>query len=565
MGVSLCAIKLKPLNKIIYSMEDVVNIFTILMENLLKNSRFKPSTHFKKFGELKTNLDRMNFVFRDMEKCKTHPPFKKDKKDDTVAIKNRERGNIFFKSANYREALDCYTISILTAESNEILALAYANRSAALSKLDLLKECLTDIDRAFQHGYPDNLKQKLIARQKYCTTQKVVERIYYESTPKFPESEKNSEIKNARNCVKILKNEKYGRYVVATRNIDIGEVLVVEPPYAAIQEHEIYVHCHECFTLCYNLIPCGECTKALYCSENCKDKALNTYHKYECSILLSLDLIQLDFPKRLALKMVFIGRNEWNKYNTVADETDKMYCSDRFKEMRDLETHTDKRNSQNLYSRTAIACGLFHLIKNHTTLLQEDIDEDRLKDVILLMILVCGINTVGINELSPDMMGIYNLNPTATAIYSFFTLFSHSCWPNISRHFHGSSLVLRANNTIKKGEQCFVVYGPSYLSYTKEFRQDFLKEHQFFTCTCRACEENWPVRNLLSTPKDWRRVQFFTMMKLAAADVDAAKREVRQLFVNAKKAEKNLPPGQDYIVKDLLSFCYNIFGNKRRV
>jgi len=62
------------------------------------------------------------------------------------------------------EAIECYTLSLAYADSEELMAYAYANRSAALYRKQLYKECLIDINAALNHGYPKekqkNLKQR---------------------------------------------------------------------------------------------------------------------------------------------------------------------------------------------------------------------------------------------------------------------------------------------------------------------------------------------------------------------------------------------------------------------
>jgi hypothetical protein len=117
------------------------DIYLRFSAHLAKNHSFHFPTYLKKFGALKTHLDRMNFVFTDFEKVASI--FKIDEKTDAAAVEHRKKGNNFYQLDDYRNALDCYTASIMTAKSVEVLALAYGNRSAALLKLNLYRECLT--------------------------------------------------------------------------------------------------------------------------------------------------------------------------------------------------------------------------------------------------------------------------------------------------------------------------------------------------------------------------------------------------------------------------------------
>ncbi|CAH1376373.1 unnamed protein product [Tenebrio molitor] len=428
------------------------DIYLRFSAHLAKNHSFHFPTYLKKFGALKTHLDRMNFVFTDLKKLDWL--FKRDEKTDAAAVEHRKKGNIFYQLDDYRNALDCYTASIMTAKSVEVLALAYGNRSAALFKLNLYRECLTDIERALQNGYPDHLKPKLIARRRYCEVQQVEPKKYYQPPPKISESERNPLIQSAKNCVKIVKNVKWGRHVVATRDIKVGEVLAVESPYASMIFKDAFVHCQECLDLCYNPIPCDKCTQTLYCNTTCKDKAFS-YHQYECPILFSLSSSIVDVVRRVVLKTVLVARNEWNNWNADSDRPNEEYRSDRFKEISNLLTHADSRSQDDLLAGTSVACQFYYLLKNHTSFLKGGINEDRLKEILLIMVLISKTNIVDINKLSPDL----KMETIGNAIYSFCNLFNHSCWPNVRKYFHGNTIVLRAINAIKKGEQCFVNYG----------------------------------------------------------------------------------------------------------
>ncbi|KYB28398.1 SET and MYND domain-containing protein 4-like Protein [Tribolium castaneum] len=535
-----------------------------ILRNLSEDPTFKASEYFDKFASLETNLDRINFVYQNFEKFEAYPPLISDNKDDLLAGTARETGNGHFGRGEFRKALDCYTRSIQTANTKEVMALGFGNRSAALLKLGFYAECLTDINRALKNEYPDKLKFKLLARQNFCKGQTIVENNAYDPVPTFPAFEKNASIQCARNCIEIMQNERYGRHVVATRNIEMGEILAIEKPYASIVTDSVSVYCHECLKLCYNMIPCDKCTKALYCSDNCKDKAYESYHKYECPIHLSLDPLLIDSSKRLALRIALISRNEWAG-SLLNESPDEMYCSDRFKEVFNLDQNVRQRFTHDLFGRTTIACGVFYLIKKYTTFLQE-YDEDRFKEILLSLLLICSTNTVRVNEVS-STLGEYDVCGFACSHYPFFSMFNHSCWPNVCRSYHGSQMVLRAIRTIKKGEQCFVTYGPSYLSDNIVGRQAFLFFHYFFNCGCKACVESWPKKSIVDMFIKSCREQgenFFCALlrrKLVReADADVARKHIPSLLVKAKFEELYLPPAEDFFVNDTLDFCYSVLA-----
>lgn len=73
-------------------------------------------------------------------------------------------GNQKFVSGEDIEAIESYTMSLAYADSPELKAYAYANRSAALYRKQFYKECLMDIDAAVSSGYPEEKKKKLQER-----------------------------------------------------------------------------------------------------------------------------------------------------------------------------------------------------------------------------------------------------------------------------------------------------------------------------------------------------------------------------------------------------------------
>ena len=77
-------------------------------------------------------------------------------KSGMTASKLRDEGNLKFKrAATVGEALRLYSQSVVCApELGPELALAFGNRSAALYRLDCVKECLADIELAFVHRFP---------------------------------------------------------------------------------------------------------------------------------------------------------------------------------------------------------------------------------------------------------------------------------------------------------------------------------------------------------------------------------------------------------------------------
>lgn len=238
----------------------------------------------------------------------------------------REQGNRIFTSSSdadsLAKALEFYTKCIAFAiPGSEEMALGFANRSAVLFKLNFTNECLEDIERALELDYPERSMPKIYIRMAECYT-KLATDCYIDakvwlnkipnnnnqrsalfprlaSYPNFKESDRIldeeciiPEIKKrskkfscASDAVDVKTSEKFGRHFVATRDINVGEVLVVEKPYFNfLYPQNLYTHCSYCMTFVLAGIPCDECVNSVYCSEKCKLKAWDEYHELECSL-----------------------------------------------------------------------------------------------------------------------------------------------------------------------------------------------------------------------------------------------------------------------------------------
>jgi tetratricopeptide (TPR) repeat protein len=204
------------------------------------------------------------------EEYAEHIPNMKSK-NKSLSLSLRQEGNVAYQKQNHMKAHELYTCSIAAAPmDSEDLALAYANRSAALLKMGLFQECIIDIQHALRLGYPETLCFKLFLRLGQCyrnlankakaaenflqarehldksnlsekERKKTSEMIVTEEkAPKmkpgckvqmytFPvpsvSYEQNQVAPSFSSAVDIQYNTTFGRHIVANRNIKIGKHL----------------------------------------------------------------------------------------------------------------------------------------------------------------------------------------------------------------------------------------------------------------------------------------------------------------------------------------------------
>jgi len=199
-------------------------------------------------------------------------------KDNTFAEKLRNEGNVFFKQGKYFDALIKYNESLCLSKIGSVnIALAYANRSAVFMALKMYEKCLKNIQQAIDAGYPQEKIPTLNNRKERAT------KGLDESPPapkqsdpfefiklSYPAHPMNPEIAE---CLELAENEKYGRHIIANRDLKAGDVIAIEkhslkveysvPSSTSESANVYYQFCAHCFqTNKMDLIPCDGCTSS---------------------------------------------------------------------------------------------------------------------------------------------------------------------------------------------------------------------------------------------------------------------------------------------------------------
>lgn len=344
-------------------------LLSLLFAKLLAADKYEDV--FNKFQTLHTDEGRVTFILKLMLECDIIPRVCPDKKNSEKSTELRKQGNEKYMSKSLTsslciDALKLYTRSIAYAPcTSELLALAYANRSAVLKKIHKYKECIQDIDRALALPYPNNLKNKLYLRKIEClsilkhpktedavkeaqnwldrmslddvshkkmnnmfisakkisisNTSKEQSIIKQSSLPKLNMC--NNEVPCASNAITIKYNEKYGRHIVATRDINVGEIIAIEKPYSVIfNPNNLQTHCSNCLEVCWANIPCNYCTYAMYCSEECKASDWRKYHDIECKVFPYFFKMNFTQPYFFSVRLAIQAIRESNNIQHLREE-----------------------------------------------------------------------------------------------------------------------------------------------------------------------------------------------------------------------------------------------------
>ncbi|XP_020711899.2 SET and MYND domain-containing protein 4-like isoform X2 [Athalia rosae] len=384
------------------------------------------------FSQMQNDEERVIFALQRMIKYKMNLNYESLHKNSEKSIQLKAQGNKLFIGGWDYKAVVKYTESIAYAtKSSEELALTYANRSAALFRIEKYQDCINDIDRALSLVYPDKLKIKLYERKGLCLTalgkpdaeasfKKALEwldkmsldedktkklkiqlnkfisapcvnvEIQAESAKyELPEFETpNSEVPCASDAVVIKYTPELGRHVVATRKIRPGEILAAEKPFAMfLMPENVYTHCSKCLQVSMAMTPCNYCVNAMYCSQACKEQAWEEYHEIECAIIGPLLMSGFNmlglFSMRLAILATQKGKyldklkkqleeiDNHKDPRTKGFSADGKLHSDQYGSIYSLVTNTQKRSAQDLLDRAFKAAYITYILSRESNIFGE--------------------------------------------------------------------------------------------------------------------------------------------------------------------------------------------------
>ena len=506
-------------------------------------------------------------------------------KNADLARRNREDGNEAFAATNFHLAVLLYSESLRyspartgdSADADETpsgAAAAAANRSAAFYQLGEFEKCLEDVDLALESGYPQGTAYKLHIRKCKCLLQlcrigeaqrafdkavdaidrsglkkdlrkglavelqeafinlaKTEEAETGDVTKKSPE--KNQDVEwtklkephpkypSASSAISVKFDPAVGRHVVATRNIEAGEVVFNEAPIVSVlcpEEDATTEACSVCFAYIRDdaPMPCPTCSQTVFCSLTCRRKALDTHHRYECALGPILHASKLDKIPLITLVLRAVtqkpaeyfldNRDKFSGHNVrngVDGDDNEVFRSEDYRNLFNLVTHEEKREPQDICSKIAFAVFLTRCLSSAGYF---DRVKDRREDAefsiaaIIVQFLQCfQFNTHMIESVfgnrviaqdaetriwkDADKFGMGEFIENARlggGIYPTLANVNHSCDPNILLLNWGCRTIAFANRPIRAGEQIYDTYGSVYYHTAKDERQQSLKVRSRF-------------------------------------------------------------------------------------
>ncbi|KAL7303846.1 hypothetical protein TKK_0003970 [Trichogramma kaykai] len=317
-----------------------------------------------------------------------------------------------------------------------------------------------------------------------------------------------------------------GRHLVASKTIRPGELLVLEPPYAScLATKRIYSHCSHCLARLWHSVACDSCVSALYCSDECKSRAWLEYHDYECRVRAQLLAMSMNDTMIFALKLTIKAVKEFGGVIKLRRETkniakcedylaksfskDGVYRSDRYRACYSLLSHSDRRRDRHERVQLSLSSALilYYLLKltpifggsGSTRQGDEDIVTelyDSREALFVGKLIVQHYMQLQVNGALFNEYRNFEYFPIGGMLGPVVSLLNHSCNPNVARcSFIKDNRIYQAVYALKaidEGVELVEDYGCRFPGTPIEQRRKKLAPY-FFTCTCEACEGNWPL------------------------------------------------------------------------
>ncbi|XP_055299290.1 SET and MYND domain-containing protein DDB_G0273589-like [Sitodiplosis mosellana] len=436
-------------------------------------------------------------------------------RDEAFAKCLRECGKDFFKDGDFFKAMFTFNCGLTKiTNGSEELGIAYANRSMCFLRLDMPEKALVDIELARKSNYPANLMHKLTVREDKCKhlleDEEFKAKRFKLRAPMLSFKEHES-FAGVADCLEIRKNDDFGYHVVTTRDLEIGQTVLVEPSFAITPKRFENIgrdRCWNCYKDMQNFIACSNQNYigSLYCDANCEEQS---FHRYECGLpnlsrKETTDLVQkilhkltVTFPDiDLLMKTVEALVND-EEVTDLSSMEQKRFCSI----FKLIHKHELKHNQQ---AKLLIpSANTFVMVMDIPDFKEIFKTEEQLRFLQHLILHLHHVteHAFDLHEYSPngsnEPIMAHTFLHYASAVYPFACYMKHSCVPNVFWYSIDDRLIGKVIRPIKTGEQVFRSYLPATNTYQseKDFEIGPIEERYNFECQCSHCSDE-PSENV---------------------------------------------------------------------
>ncbi|XP_055531487.1 SET domain-containing protein SmydA-8 [Wyeomyia smithii] len=268
--------------------------------------------------------------------------------------------------------------------------------------------------------------------------------------------------KNACHPFKICSDERFGRYLVATKDIKAGEIVLKESPLVYGPAQVTAPVCVGCLQgLVENqFLECERCGWPV-CQRKCQD---HPSHQAECKFTIARG-------SKMSLQHFYVPHPVYQCVTPLRCLLLAETAPAKWQELIKLESHEEQRRGSKQWrdDREGVAKLIPRFFKCESKWSEDDI------------LKVSGILQVNGHEIPLT-------EPSSVAIYSNASMAEHSCRPNLSKTFtNKKEIVFWAPNSIMKGDRLSISY--SDVLWGTVNRLEHLQQTKLFRCACERCKD----------------------------------------------------------------------------
>ncbi|XKL65210.1 hypothetical protein PGB90_005296 [Kerria lacca] len=317
------------------------------------------------------------------------------------------------------------------------------------------------------------------------------------------------------NNIEIVQNKTYGRHIITKNNINSGELLLKEKAIiSCLYLNEVYDYCSCCQIRTHVLIPCNQCTRALFCSKYCLIRAMELYHHIECPLMEYFAEIEPeDQHIQYITRLICFLSNQGKKLTELIEKWRKTKDEEKNYTL-DNNIYVMPRNFQTLFlsfdKYAYMPLQFAHSQSRYTQLVEKlkektdffshlstDVNDHYFQYLVTSLLIdleaYFKCNSFCISDImrsNDDSVAVIRKN-VGLACFREANFFNHSCVPNAAYCFeNGDTISIYSLQKIRPGEQIFICYLNTYYEVDKS-KRDLMKNYSF-QCRCVACLGNWP-------------------------------------------------------------------------
>lgn len=455
------------------------------MENLWKKDESKATLDYVDIfaivkSSFKNRFDEWDQYLHDLELIAQ----RRYDKSNEISMKLLAEGHDRLLELNYHGALEKYNQSLRFAEiGTESEKVAYEYRAECFVKLESHTKALFDIELALK------LKPSIRSQMKLQTLRAKCQKILI-STPAGPDAylpkltfPADKDFPCIADILEIHENKEFGRHVVATSDIEVGNVVMVNSIFAFGTVSDTQTCCSVCNKMEKNFIACASCPNAMFCGGPCSNRT--AIHRFECkSIFHALG----DASLKLPIQTLLMAIEMFPQINDLINFVEKCIADKCFpKSARDATARygiflklLQYFDEEQIYFAYQVYTAILSIPKVNVLF-----DTNR-KKLFLMHLTLHHLTVIPQNSFRQER---YNVGWIKTDyIYDVLSLINHSCAPNLFNHSnsHGTAYCMTVR-PIKKGEQLYINYLGNEAENPKEQRQTALDTWSF-KCKCVRCE-----------------------------------------------------------------------------